>query len=92
MYAIENYKGTTPFNEQYDEIYEFLLGDSDRGLNEHFHWGRFEWMMDFPPFCVVDAPSLLQKHPHPFYPQKTGINFQVPTSTILPQPPCRAAS
>ncbi len=37
MYAIENYKGTTPFNEQYDEIYEFLLGDSDRGLNEHFH-------------------------------------------------------
>ena len=46
MYAIENYKGTTPFNEQYDEIYEFLLGDSDRGLNEHFHWGRFEWMMD----------------------------------------------
>ena len=46
MYAIENYKGTTPFNEQYDEIYEFLLGASDRGLNEHFHWGRFEWMMD----------------------------------------------
>lgn len=44
-YKMERYQNTKRFNEQYDEIYRFLLTTADRGYNEHFHWGRFEWMM-----------------------------------------------
>ena len=32
----------------YEEIYQFLLTAGDCGCNEHFHWGRFEWMMAHP--------------------------------------------
>lgn len=45
MYIIEQYKDCNRFNEQYMEIYQFLLKVADAGYNEHFHWGRFEWMM-----------------------------------------------
>lgn len=46
MYTLEKYNGCKRFNEQYSEIYQFLLKAADRGYNEHFHWGRFEWMME----------------------------------------------
>lgn len=44
-YNMEQYQNLKRFNEQYAEIYEFLLEAADQGYNEHFHWGRFEWMM-----------------------------------------------
>lgn len=44
MYRIESY-GSTRFSAEYAKIYEFLLKVADSGYNEHFHWGRFEWMM-----------------------------------------------
>lgn len=46
MYTIETYKNNMRFNEQYEEIHRFLLKTADKGYNEHFHWARFEWMMD----------------------------------------------
>lgn len=45
MYTVEMYQNHERFNKQYNEIYEFLLKAADRGYNELFHWGRFEWMM-----------------------------------------------
>lgn len=45
MYSIENYKDNIRFNDQYDEIRKFLQAVADNGYNEHFHWGRFDWMM-----------------------------------------------
>lgn len=45
MYWMENYKGRVRFNEQYKEIRAFLQVAADTGYNEHFHWGRFDWMM-----------------------------------------------
>lgn len=45
-YKIERYKAGERFNTQYKEIYEFLLEASDKGYNEYYHWGRFEWMMN----------------------------------------------
>ena len=45
MYLIENYINNIRFNEQYDEIHKFLQMIADNGYNEHFHWGRFDWMM-----------------------------------------------
>lgn len=45
MYSIENYKDNIRFNKQYDEIRNFLQIIADSGYNEHFHWGRFDWMM-----------------------------------------------
>lgn len=44
-YKTEQYMNTQRFNGQYEEIYHFLLKTADNGYNEHFHWGRFEWMM-----------------------------------------------
>ncbi|NLK95175.1 MAG: GNAT family N-acetyltransferase [Clostridiales bacterium] len=44
-YIVEKYKNKVRFNEQYDEIYKFLKNNCDSGYNEHFHFGRFEWMM-----------------------------------------------
>lgn len=44
-YKIERYRECKRFNEQYKEIYQFLLVNADKGYNEHFHWGRLEWMM-----------------------------------------------
>lgn len=43
-YKIEKYKNCERFNEQYQEIYRFLLSAEKQRYNEHFHWGRFEWM------------------------------------------------
>lgn len=43
-YKIEKYKNCERFNEQYQEIHEFLLEAEKLKYNEHFHWGRFEWM------------------------------------------------
>lgn len=45
MYSIENYKDNIRFNKQYEEIRKFLQIIADNGYNEHFHWGRFDWMM-----------------------------------------------
>lgn len=45
MYLIENYKNNIRFNNQYKEIRDFLRIIADNGYNEHFHWGRFDWMM-----------------------------------------------
>lgn len=45
MYAIENYKESIRFNKQYHEIRQFLQAIADSGYNEHFHWGRWDWMM-----------------------------------------------
>lgn len=44
-YIIENYKDNIRFNKQYEEIRKFLQINADNGYNEHFHWGRFDWMM-----------------------------------------------
>lgn len=43
-YRIERYKNCQRFNEQYESIYQFLLDAEKLEYNEHFHWGRFEWM------------------------------------------------
>lgn len=43
-YRIEHYKNCERFNEQYPEIYLFLLNAERCEYNEHFPWGRFEWM------------------------------------------------
>lgn len=52
MYTIENYKDSIRFNEQYDEIHQFLQIIGDNGYNEHFHWGRYDWMMAHPDLNV----------------------------------------
>lgn len=56
MYTIENYQGSNRFASLYDEIRDFLHTAADRGCNEHFHWGRFDWMMTHP-FLDVDMLS-----------------------------------
>ena len=43
-YRIERYKNCQRFNEQYTQIHHFLLEAEKQEFNEHFHWGRFEWM------------------------------------------------
>lgn len=43
-YKIERYKNCERFNEQYQSIHQFLLEAENQEYNEHFHWGRFEWM------------------------------------------------
>lgn len=43
-YKIEIYKNRERFNEQYQSIHQFLLEAEKLEYNEHFHWGRFEWM------------------------------------------------
>ena len=43
-YRTEIYKNCERFNEQYQSIYQFLLEAEKLGYNEHFPWGRFEWM------------------------------------------------
>lgn len=48
MYTIENYKGCRRFNSVYAEIHKFLQVNADSGYNEHFHWGRLDWMMAHP--------------------------------------------
>lgn len=43
-YTIERYATCQRFNAQYQEIYCFLLRAEKLEYNEHFPWGRFEWM------------------------------------------------
>ena len=43
-YTIERYRNCVRFNEQYQKLYQFLLHAEKLEYNEHFHWGRFEWM------------------------------------------------
>ena len=43
-YRTEKYRNCERFNEQYREIHRFLLEAGELPHNEHFHWGRFEWM------------------------------------------------
>lgn len=43
-YTIEKYQNCKRFNDQYEDIYRFLLRAEKLDYNEHFHWGRFEWM------------------------------------------------
>ncbi len=43
-YTTEHYKNCQRFNEQYDGIHRFLLEAEKQEFNEHYHWGRFEWM------------------------------------------------
>lgn len=43
-YTIERYQNCVRFNEQYQKLYRFLLHAEKLEYNEHFHWGRFEWM------------------------------------------------
>lgn len=43
-YRVEQYKNCKRFNEQYQSIHQYLLNAEKLEFNEHFHWGRFEWM------------------------------------------------
>lgn len=43
-YIMERYATCERFNAQYQEIYCFLLNAEKLAYNEHFPWGRFEWM------------------------------------------------
>lgn len=45
MYSIENYRDNDRFNNQYEEIRDFLKMIADKDYNEHFHWGRLDWSM-----------------------------------------------
>ena len=40
-----SYPKNQRFTTEYNEINVFLAKCADVGYNEHFHWGRFEWMM-----------------------------------------------
>jgi len=44
-YIVERYVDNKRFNQQYEEIYHFLVNEGELEYGEHFHWGRFEWMM-----------------------------------------------
>lgn len=44
IYKRERYKNRERFNEQYRDIHRFLSEAEKQEYNEHFHWGRFEWM------------------------------------------------
>lgn len=57
MYSIENYRDSERFNSQYEEIHSFLGKIADAGYNEHFHWGRFDWMMAHPNLDVEMLPG-----------------------------------
>ncbi len=55
MYILEKYKKHNRYNDQYDEVYNYLLTYCDKGYNEHFHWARFEWMIGHP---MLEADQL----------------------------------
>ena len=54
-YKTEQYKNCIRFNEQYPEIYRFLLQAGTMEHNAHFHWGRFAWMQGH---SLLDADRL----------------------------------
>lgn len=43
-YRAERYQNCERFNEQYPDIYRFLLEEEKLDFNEHFPWGHFDWM------------------------------------------------
>ncbi len=45
QYSLSFYPKNQRFVPLYNEVYRFLLQCADRGCHEHFHWGRFEWMI-----------------------------------------------
>lgn len=57
MYTIENYQGSVRYKSLYNEISDFLRTVADAGYNEHFHWGRLEWMMAHP---LLDVDMLFK--------------------------------
>ena len=58
MYVVENYKDNKRFNSQYNKICRFLKISADRDYNEHFHWGRFAWMMTHPYLEIAMLPHI----------------------------------
>jgi len=58
VYQVENYKGATRYSTQRYEISKFLQVTADTSYNEHFHWGRFEWMMAHPDLDVEMLPEI----------------------------------
>lgn len=58
MYLIENYNSAARYCMQRYEILKFLQVAADTGYNEHFHWGRFEWMMAHPELNVEMLPKI----------------------------------
>lgn len=58
MYSVESYRTQQRFNDQYKEISEFLRITADHGFNEHFHWGRFYWMMAHPDLDIEALPKI----------------------------------
>lgn len=57
-YIIEHYKERKRFSGVYAEIRSFLQKNADGGCNEHFHWGRFDWMMAHPGLDVEMLPRI----------------------------------
>ncbi len=55
MYLMESYRDNGRFDNQYEIIHDFLQRIADNGYNEHFHWGRFDWMMSS---SYLDADKL----------------------------------
>lgn len=58
MYTIECYRTQERFNDQYNDIRKFLRLTADCGYNEHFHWGRLDWMMAHPSLDVEMLPKI----------------------------------
>lgn len=58
-YRVEKYKDCKRFNEQYQELYRFLLRAEKLECNEHFHWGRFEWMQAHSQLDIDKLSSIL---------------------------------
>ena len=55
MIVMEPYRSRERFSPQYDEIRRFLHLNADSGYNEHFPWGRLDWMMAH---SMLDAERL----------------------------------
>ena len=43
-YRAERCRNFERFGAQYESVHQFLLKAGELDCNEHFHWGRFEWM------------------------------------------------
>lgn len=53
-YTAKQY-GAQRFGAQYPAIYQFFSAVADTGFNEHFHWGRMEWMLQH---TMLDTKAL----------------------------------
>ncbi len=58
MYSVECDQTQERFNNRYKEIQKFLRLNADCGYNEHFHWGRLDWMMAHPCLDVEMLPKI----------------------------------